>query len=275
MDHAGPDLEAVMAAAKAGEPDRYLAALLAPAHRRGDLLALAAFSAELGAVVERVREPMMGEIRLQWWRDVVAGTREAGGHPVADAVVKMISDQCLDRDVLLAMTEAHAFDLYSDPMPDDVAFHGYLDKTAGAAFKLGLQLSGVQDADILALYAGRAYGAVRLLQAWPRLNVRGRNPFPAAWLASSDGCVDGQCVADGGAFAGLVARVTEDLERDRRAACEHARSLSRDQRVSLLPLAMIRPYLATIRAGVASRSVKDVGPLRRVATIARAHWFGL
>ena len=78
--------DAVAAAARAGEPDRYLAALLSPSSKRLGLLALAAFSAELANVPRLVtREPGMGEIRLQWWRDALHGddgTRT--GNPIAD-----------------------------------------------------------------------------------------------------------------------------------------------------------------------------------------------
>ena len=74
MAHAGPG-DAVAASARSGEPDRYLAALLAPPDARPHLLALAAFSSELARVPSLVtREPAMGEIRLQWWRDALAAS---------------------------------------------------------------------------------------------------------------------------------------------------------------------------------------------------------
>ena len=53
--------------------DRYLAALYAPAHLRPALYALYAFNLEIARVRELAREPMPGEIRLQWWREVCAG----------------------------------------------------------------------------------------------------------------------------------------------------------------------------------------------------------
>ena len=47
------------------DPDRYVAALYAPADRRDDLIALHAFNAEIARIRDQVREPMLGEIRLQ------------------------------------------------------------------------------------------------------------------------------------------------------------------------------------------------------------------
>ena len=68
--------ETIAAAARAGEPDRYLAALLSPAPARPALLALAAFSAEIGRVpFVAANEPAIGEIRLQWWREALDPAR--------------------------------------------------------------------------------------------------------------------------------------------------------------------------------------------------------
>lgn len=62
-------MEAAFAACEATvrrfDPDRYFSALFAPADKRPLLFALYAFNHELARVGEVVREPMMGEIRLQ------------------------------------------------------------------------------------------------------------------------------------------------------------------------------------------------------------------
>lgn len=65
-------LDTLRQAAIAREPDRYFAATLAPEARRYDLIALTAFAAELANIPTQVREPLAGEIRLQWWRDALA-----------------------------------------------------------------------------------------------------------------------------------------------------------------------------------------------------------
>ena len=62
--------DVIRLAARAYERDRYLAALLSPAARRDDLLVLAAFAGDVGRIASSVSEPMMGAIRLQWWRDL-------------------------------------------------------------------------------------------------------------------------------------------------------------------------------------------------------------
>ena len=55
--------------------DRYLAALFAPADKRGALFALYAFDVEILCRCVSLRAELMpGEIRLQWWREVLLGS---------------------------------------------------------------------------------------------------------------------------------------------------------------------------------------------------------
>ena len=61
-----------------GDRDRYLAMLFAPADTRPHLFALYAFNLEIALVRERITEPAAGEIRFQWWREVLEGPRRAG-----------------------------------------------------------------------------------------------------------------------------------------------------------------------------------------------------
>ena len=77
---------------RANDRDRYLATLFAPAENRGALYALYAFSSEVARVREVARQPLPGEIRLQWWSDVLRGERsgEASANPVASALLAAI-----------------------------------------------------------------------------------------------------------------------------------------------------------------------------------------
>jgi len=112
---------------RAGDKDRWLASLFAPGERRAHLYALYAFNLEVARVRELAREPMAGEIRLQWWREVIAGTRpgEAAAHPVAAVLLETIARYGLPVQTFLDLIEARAFDLYNDPMPTLDAFAGY------------------------------------------------------------------------------------------------------------------------------------------------------
>ena len=57
----------------------YLTNLLLPADTRDAHMALRAFHAELVALPFKVREAIAGQIRLQWWRDVIERERDDRG----------------------------------------------------------------------------------------------------------------------------------------------------------------------------------------------------
>ena len=75
---------------RSADRDRFLAALFAPVQHRDALLALYAFNIEVARVREVAREALPGEIRLQWWREVLSGERgeEASANPVAAALLR-------------------------------------------------------------------------------------------------------------------------------------------------------------------------------------------
>ena len=119
---------------RAQDQARYIAGLYAPEDRRAALYALYAFSLEIARVRALVSEPLPGEVRLQWWRDVLEG--QAGGetqaHPVAAALLDTIKRYRLPAAPLTALIDARIFDLYDDPMPSLRDLEGYAGETASA-----------------------------------------------------------------------------------------------------------------------------------------------
>jgi phytoene synthase len=150
---------------RAADKDRYLATLFAPAETRGPLFALYAFDVEIAGVRGRAREPMAGEIRLQWWRDVLGGERsgEAAANPVAAALIDTIRRFDLPAEPLLDLIEAHSFDLYDDPMPTLAALEAYGRKTSSALFAQAARICGA-DAGEAAAHAGLAWRITELLR---------------------------------------------------------------------------------------------------------------
>src|SRR3569623_1855512 len=91
------------ASVRAADPDRYFSALFAPAAARPLLFALYAFNAEVARVAETVREPMLGAIRLEWWRETSEGA--AMGAPRHHDVARGLASLFADRPVALADLE--------------------------------------------------------------------------------------------------------------------------------------------------------------------------
>jgi phytoene synthase len=168
---------------RAADRDRFLAALFAPAEHRGALHALYAFNIEIARVREIVREPLAGEIRLQWWNDAIAG-KAAGdvrANPVAAALLATVERHRLPSALLTSLIAARRFDLYDDPMPSLADFNEYARATSSAVIELSARvLDGDDRPDLgsLADHAGLGYAIAGLLQAFPVHAARGQLFLP-------------------------------------------------------------------------------------------------
>jgi 15-cis-phytoene synthase len=123
---------------RTADRDRFLSALFAPAQHRAALHALYAFNVEVARVREVAREPLPGEIRLQWWSEVLRGERagEASANPVASALLTVIERYRLASAKLTALIDARCFDLYDDPMARLTDLEAYASKTSSALIAL-------------------------------------------------------------------------------------------------------------------------------------------
>lgn len=161
---------------RAADRDRYLAALFAPAQHRGALLALYAFNVEIARVRDLAREPMPGEIRLQWWREVLSGARdgEAAAHPVAAALQGALTQYRIAPDGLLGLIDAHAFDLYDEPMGtlDDLDRYGARTQGALLAAAAGILGGGETAGEALLRHAGIGYAIAGILSGFGRHAAR-------------------------------------------------------------------------------------------------------
>lgn len=169
--------------------DRFLSTLFTPREARRDLCILYAFNLEVARVREVVREPMPGELRLQWWRDLIEGLGrgEVSGHPVAAALLDLLARTDLPRGALLNLIDARTFDLYDDPMPSLNDLEGYAGETSSILIQLsaGLLL-GRQDAALADAcgHAGVAIALTGLMRALPLTAARGQCYLPADILAA-------------------------------------------------------------------------------------------
>ncbi|WP_375314515.1 phytoene/squalene synthase family protein [Bradyrhizobium sp. A5] len=170
---------------------RYAATLFAPATERRALLALYAFNVEIVRVRDQVSQPLPGEIRLQWWTDMLSGQvhGSAEGNPVASELLRAIRDFDLPVEPLSLLADEHQFDLYNDPMPTLTALEGYLAATCSVLFALAARIMAPpsQAAEHLARHAGLAQGIVQIISSLPR-DAAHRQLFLPQQLLTSHGC---------------------------------------------------------------------------------------
>ena len=173
-------LDACAALVERGDPDRFAAVMAAPVPARAVLVVLYAFNLEVARAPWVTKEPMIAEMRLQWWRDVlaeaVAGKRRA--HEVAGPLAELIAARGLDVAVLDRLVEARRWDVYSDPFEDAAAFDAYLEDTAaGLTLAVAGALGAAAEAEAALRGFGWAAGLAGFLRAVPDLEARGRIPL--------------------------------------------------------------------------------------------------
>jgi phytoene synthase len=159
------------------DPDRWLASRFIPdAAARADVVALYALNYELARVPASVSDPMMGEIRLTWWREAfehVATGQPPRQHPVIEAVTAGFEAMALE-----VLPEGRFADLDAQPFADDAAVLAYLDGTAGALMALAARRldPSVQFQQVRG--AARAFGLAGL---WRTTQAGGRSRLPPEW----------------------------------------------------------------------------------------------
>jgi phytoene synthase len=255
---------------RAQDPDRFFAAQFAPAAHRDGLLALLAFSHEIARVRDVVREPLPGEVRLQWWRDALAAG-EAGAtphgdvssHPVAACLIATVERYRLPRQPLIDLIDARIFDLYDDPMPSLNDLEGYCGETVSALMRLSmLVLADGEDPGgaEAAGHAGVAYGLTGLMRALPVHAARGQLYLPGDLMARHGVSRDDIVTAKGG--AGLQTLLAALRER----AAHHLRQVERlwpqvapVARPALLPVALVPGYLSAL--------ARNDAPLRLIVEV--------
>ncbi len=166
-------MSAIAQLVRRADPDRYLSALFAPADKRELLLALYAFNVEIARVADTVREPMMGEIRLEWWRETLAGARQGmpRNHDVARALTLLLASVDLPPELFEAMIAARVFDASSEAFAGRAAVEAYCDATSGNLMRLAARILG-GEAEAAAREAGIAYALAGILRSLPHHAAR-------------------------------------------------------------------------------------------------------
>jgi len=158
------------------DPARYVASLFAPAEARPAIWALCGFAHEIARIAGAVSEPMLGEIRLQWWRETLDGVFAGAPrrHGPALALRYAVEQGGLARAPFDRLIDAHAFDLYETPMPNLAALEDYCQAVYGGVMQATAEVLAGRDRGeraavaAAARAAGIAYGLARVLGSLPQ-----------------------------------------------------------------------------------------------------------
>ena len=253
-DGLNDNLNACADLVRRGDPERFMAAMAAPVAARKVLFPIYAFNVEVARAPWLTNEPMIAEMRLQWWRDALAEIREGGTirrHEVVTPLAAILNSEAAGLlDQLIAVRR---WDISSDAFKDEAHFTRYLDHTAGHLMLVAARALGPVEAAPI-LDAGYAHGLAGWLRAVPVLEQAGRVPL-----------VDGRAEA-------VKALASEGLARLQRARAKRG-SIPAAARPALLPLWQTAAILGRARrdpARVVGGRLDSAPVLSRLSLMARA-----
>jgi phytoene synthase len=224
-----------------------------------------------------VSQPALGEIRLQWWAEIVEGRRqgEAAGHPVARALLAAADAFRLPRAPLLAMIEARRGDLYADPPPSLNDLEGYCGETWSALFRLVsfVVAQGEDPGGAEAMgHAGVAWGITEILRDLPRAAARGRCLAPRDVLAQHGALAEAAAAGlMSPAMGAALGHLRDVAQSHAQAAQRAARDAAPAARAAILPLALVPARLEIFaRARDPFAGVAEIAQWRRQWILWRA-----
>lgn len=258
--------------------DRFMATLFVHRHARPVLWTLLAFNAEVARTREVVSEPMIGQIRLQWWREVI-DMALAGGpvreHPVVKPLTWAIREQRLEPALLLDMIEARERDLDPAPLADKAALTDYVEGTAGSlSVAMARAINGGDRplADGAAGALGRGWALVGVLRSARFHAGRGQQLIPKSLLdAAGAGPRD---LLNGRASDGVRAAVRQVAEMARRELQSAQRTGAPSDRLLVLK-SVATAYLRRFeqRRFDPFAEGTEISPSRLQWIMLAAHWF--
>ncbi|MGY3527613.1 phytoene synthase [Bradyrhizobium embrapense] len=255
---------------------RYASTLFMPGPERRALLAIYAFNIEVSRVHEQVSQPLPGEMRLQWWTDMLAGAGHGGveGNPVAAELLYAIRNHRLPVSPFSLLVEEHQFDLYNDPMPSLAALEGYLDATVAALFAQATRVVArpSEAIDHLARHAGLAQGIAQVIAGLGRDASRQQLFLPVELLqqhgSSKEEVFAGKPTPN---IRAAIDQLAEEAQAHLKTAFGLLADVPSGVRPIFLPLAYVRRELSRARGADYDPFLpKPVSRLRTLWTLWRA-----
>lgn len=234
------------------DPDRFGAMLVAAAEYRPALVTLYALNLELARAPLQSAEPMLAEMRLQWWVDRLAEMGRGTAPPLHDLLTPLWEAWGTDAAEMVPLAEARRRDCAREPLPNPEAVIAYVDASAGTLMWLAARRLGAPAASRGAV-ADQALGSG--LAAWLRA-------LPA--LQSLNLGLAGRRQQDAARLAGI------GREALRRAARSH-RSLPASAAAALYPGPRVPRLLSEVeKANIdCFTETPEMSPFQRRASLAR------
>lgn len=163
---------------KRDDPDRYLLSLFAPSEKQRSVWALLAFNQEIAKIKDTVSEPMLGEIRVQWWQDVLEELVQ--GHVREQPVIQELANLVKDSQTFSLMqklVDARKQDFDNDQGSSFESLKLYTYGVGGTLYEANMRLQ-LEDFSEAAVTASQDLGA-----AWAMLGLV--RAIPHSWTTNA------------------------------------------------------------------------------------------
>ncbi len=170
------DLNACARIVEKGDPARFRTVMAAPLSARAKLFPLYAFNVEVSRAPWVTSEPMIAQMRLQWWRDAleeIAAGGDVRRHEVVTPLMHVLGRG--DVHVLDEICVARYWDCCNDPFDTQIDLEQYLRRTSGNLMQVACSVLG--NFCPAAAPVGYALGVANWLQAIPALEAQKRIPM--------------------------------------------------------------------------------------------------
>ncbi|SNR60756.1 hypothetical protein EYF88_14155 [Paracoccus sediminis] len=245
-------LDACTELVRTQDPDRFGAVLVAQPQDRPALMTLYALNLEIARAPFQSAEPMLAEMRLQWWIDRLAEMGNGKPPPSHDVLTPLWDAWGRDAGGLVPLAETRRRDCAREPLTDPQAVVAYVADTAGELMWAAARRLGAPD-NARAVVADQALGAglAAWLRALPRLQAMGlglKHPDPGN--------------------AAMLAGLARDALR-RAAGSRHL--LPKRAVAALYPGPRVMPFLTGILKGDINplQEIPEITPFQRRASLAR------
>jgi phytoene synthase len=171
------DLVACAELVKRGDHARFMAVMAAPLSARPVLFALFAFNVEVARAPWMTQQPMIAEMRLQWWCDAldeIIEQKPVRQHQIMTPLAALLGST--SAALLRDFVKARRWDIYQDPFEDVSDFERYIDQTSGHLLVAATSILGPADPEVVRDF-GFALGLSGWFRAVPALRAQNRHPL--------------------------------------------------------------------------------------------------
>lgn len=251
------DYEYCLSVVRQASPDRYVAGLLAPETCQGAIFALYALQCELAKTRTVVTEPLLGKIRLQWWRDEIDKIYQGQGveHPILSPLAKASQECHVPQKFFDQLLAAYEADLEEDLFETKAAFFTFVTDKESPVFAVEMcfrqgNADWISQNDHLDLCvrAGKIWGGLSALRSFPVVKGEARFilPLEVAQTAGLD-FEKKLYPLQKQALQNVIRQICLDIEQDLTDFEVGFKKLSKAQKGGFCLLGLVKKYCTILR----------------------------